>query len=87
MKYSLQAMATVAAPGGPQRPAFDAQLAASGDVVLVELPAGHPRLSRVQPGSGPCYVLDAREAAQDVVRNGDGELIYRTLAPVPAARG
>jgi len=32
-------------------------------------------------------IVDAREAAQDVVRNGDGELIYRTLAPVPAARG
>jgi len=32
-------------------------------------------------------IVEAREAAQDVVRNGDGELIYRTLAPVPAARG
>jgi pyrroloquinoline quinone biosynthesis protein E len=31
-------------------------------------------------------IVDAREAAQDVVRNGDGDLIYRTLAPVPAAR-
>jgi pyrroloquinoline quinone biosynthesis protein E len=31
-------------------------------------------------------IVEAREAAQEPLRNGDGEFIYRTIEPVPAAR-